>query len=145
VQLLNGDQFGPDTKRFSPKSPMEAWIFQMLLRPSFSNLLTQDIFGLIIQIRGRAGGCAWVIFYAQCLPGSLGRQPCLAALPGSLAWQPCLAALPGSLAWQPCLAALSGSLARQPCRNITSLITGRSPAELQAFLLHTFTGRRPKV
>jgi hypothetical protein len=73
------------------------------------------------------------------------RQPCPAALPGSLAWQPCLAALPGSLAWQPCLAALPGSLARQPCRNITSLITGRSPAELQAFLLHTFTGRRPKV
>jgi hypothetical protein len=25
------------------------------------------------------------------------------------------------------------SLARQPCRNITNLITGRRPAELQAF------------
>jgi hypothetical protein len=75
------------------------------------------------------------------LPGSLARQPCLAALPGSqipntaqntallstftmlsayctiactLAMQPCPAALPGSLARQPCPAAFHGSLARQP-------------------------------
>jgi hypothetical protein len=91
------------------------------------------------------------------LPGSLARQPCPAALPGSLAWQPCPAALPSSLARQPCPAALPcslalqpcqaampGSLARQPCRNITSLITGHRPAELQAFFRpYTFTGRRP--
>jgi hypothetical protein len=36
------------------------------------------------------------------LPGSLARQPCLAALPGSLARQPC----PAALARQPCPAAL---------------------------------------
>jgi hypothetical protein len=72
------------------------------------------------------------------LPCSLARQPCPAALPCSLARQPCPAALPGSLARQPYHAALPGSLARQPCRNITSLITGCRPAELQAFY-----GRRP--
>jgi hypothetical protein len=68
------------------------------------------------------------------LPDSLARQPCPAALPGSLATQPCPAALPGSLAQQSCPLALPSSLARKPCRNITSLITGRRPAELQAFL-----------
>jgi hypothetical protein len=31
-----------------------------------------------------------------------------------------------------CTNALPGSLVRQPCRNITSLLTGRRPAELQA-------------
>jgi hypothetical protein len=40
VQLQIDDQFGPDTKIFSPQSPMVVWIFQS--RPSFSNLLTQD-------------------------------------------------------------------------------------------------------
>jgi hypothetical protein len=75
---------------------------------------------------------------SAALPGSLARQPCPAALPGSLARQPCPAALPSSLARQPGPAALPGSLARQPCRHFTSLITGRRPAELQAFY-----GRRP--
>jgi hypothetical protein len=58
------------------------------------------------------------------LPGSLARQPCLAALPDSLARQPCPAALPGSLTRQPCPATL-----QKYCK----LNTGRRPAELQAF------------
>jgi hypothetical protein len=68
------------------------------------------------------------------MPSNLARQPCPAALSCSLGRQPCPAALPGSLARQSCTTVLPGSLARQPLIIITSLITGRRPAELQAFL-----------
>jgi hypothetical protein len=70
------------------------------------------------------------------LPGGLARRPCPAALPGGLSRRPCPVALPGGLARQPYPAALPGSFARLPCIN---LITGRRPAELQAFL--TAVGR----